>query len=114
MSSLISKLEKLDIVILKNLESSIVSIYKINKEHHLFQPILDKHPQLVDAEYIIYPNLNSTSSKIFLAIDGSELLTYNGGISEFILLPSDLETRTQSLVISASSCETNSLSNYSW
>lgn len=114
MSNLISSLTELDVVILKNLESSIVSIYKINKEHHLFLPMLEKYPSLRSAKYVIYPNINSNNSKVFLAADGSEVLTYDGGISEFILLPSDLYSQPQSIVISSSLCETNSVSSYSW
>ena len=114
MNNLISDLKKLDLVILKNLESSIVSIYKINKEHHLFKPILEKYPKLNNAEYIIYPNINNNNSKIFLDYNGTEILSYDGGISEFVLLPSDLYVESQSIIIDESLITTNCMSNYSW
>ena len=66
MQNLLDKLPNLSSVMLKNLESSIVSLYRINKEHRLFLPILQQNPELKAAEYIIYPNINGNTNKIFL------------------------------------------------
>lgn len=114
MSSSIKSLKKLDLVTLKNIESSIVSIYKINKDHGLFKPILEAYPILTNAEYVIYPNINNSHSKIFLDSDGEELLTYDNGLSEFILLPSDLYSTFSEIEIDEGSLEFNTTSNYHW
>ena len=114
MNKLINNLKNLDIVILKNIESAVVSIYKINKEHRLFQPILKEYPQLSNAEYIIYPNINNNQNKIFLDENGYEILSYDGGISEFILIASNLYSNKQPIVGNETPYNTNSLSNYSW
>ena len=109
----ISSLTKLDFVTLKNLESSVVSLYRIDKDHHLFKPILKDNPKLEKAEYIIYPNINNNSIKKFLDIEGFELLEYSGGVSEFILLPSDLLTNCEKIE-SYVNIDANNMSNYSW
>lgn len=109
----INSLSKLDFVTLKNLESSVVSLYRIDKDHHLFKPILEDYPQLEQAEYIIYPNINNNYIKKFLDIEGFELLEYSGGVSEFILLPSDLLANCEKIK-SYINIDTNNVSNYSW
>ena len=78
-----------DQTILYNLENYIYNIYRINKEHRFFKEILNKNIVLNEAEYILYPNINTTSQtdKIFLSKTGKILLYYHENVSEFILLP---------------------------
>lgn len=114
MSQLMERLSKLDLVTLKNIEASVVSLYKINKAHRLFIPILKANPALEEAEYIVYPNINNNGSKIFLNRDGEELLSYHGGISEFILLPCDFNTNSQSISLDRTHINSNYASSYSW
>ncbi len=78
-----------DQTILYNLENYIYNIYRINKKHRFFKEILNKNIVLNEAEYILYPNINTTSQtdKIFLSKTGKILLYYHENVSEFILLP---------------------------
>lgn len=89
MECIAEKLEKINIITLQNIRNSISSIYKIDKNHRFFDSILMAHPLLKDAEYIVYPNITNDSVKLFLDINGEEILRYKQGISEFILLPNN-------------------------
>jgi hypothetical protein len=99
MLNITDKLKKIDVAIVRNIETAVLSIYKINKTHHLFASLLTDNPILEDAEYIVYPNINNSTAKVFLNFEGIELLKYTSGISEFILLPCDFETSSASISI---------------
>lgn len=72
------------------IEQGIFSLHKLNKEHHLFQPIKKEFPGLKEAEYVMYPNGTAVSYKIFLNKNGKEVLKYEKGLSEFVLSPCDI------------------------
>ncbi|MFY4818414.1 hypothetical protein ACOTWJ_09290 [Aliarcobacter butzleri] len=91
MKNIKEMLPNLSSLIIKNLESSVTSIYKLNKEHRFFLSILRDKPELSSAEYIIYPNINGNTDKIFLSGDGSEILSYEKNVSEFILIPCEFD-----------------------
>ncbi len=99
MINITEKLKKIDLAIVRNIETAVLSIYKVNKAHHLFAPLLKENPILKDAEYIVYPNINNSTAKVFLNNEGIELLKYTSGISEFILLPCDFEMNLATISI---------------
>jgi hypothetical protein len=99
MEKITNKLKKIDITTIQNIENSVLSIYKIDKNHHFFISLLKDYPSLKDAEYIVYPNINSSTAKLFLDIDGQEILKYEQGISEFILLPCGFDIKTNTISI---------------
>ena len=91
MSLIADILKEINPSILRNIENSFSSIYKINKEHHLFISLLNENDKLKNAEYIVYPNINNNINTIFLDASGKEVLVFKEGISEFILLPTNFE-----------------------
>lgn len=99
MSSIIETLYEINPTILRDIDQSFSSIYKVNKKHHIFISLLEKNPVLIDAEYIVYPNINNVINTIFLDNSGKEVLVYNEGVSEFILLPSDFEVNLASMQV---------------
>lgn len=99
MNNIKEKLPNISLLNIRNLESSIVSIYKLNKEHRFFISILEQNPEIDCAEYIIYPNINGQMDKIFLDKYGSEILIYEDSVSEFILIPCDFEELKKSIMI---------------
>ena len=99
MQNIKEMLPNLSSLIIKNLESSVTSIYKLNKEHRFFLSILQDNPELSSAEYIIYPNINGSTEKIFLTIDGSEILSYEKNVSEFILMPCEIDFNNTSISV---------------
>lgn len=99
MAAILGKLTKLDSMTARDVKCLLASLYKINKSHHLFVDMQQKHPELKDAEYIVYPNLNNSKITKFLDKEGSELFNSIEGVSEFILLPCDFEVEQYSIAI---------------
>jgi hypothetical protein len=91
MSAITETLHQISQSTLRDIDMSYSSIYKINKEHRLFILLLQENSELSAAEYIVYPNINNNLKTIFLDSSGEEVLVYNKGVSEFILLPADFE-----------------------
>lgn len=92
-------IKKLDPEITSDILNCLASIYKINKEHRLFIKLLNEYHELKNAEYVVYPNLNSSIPTRFLDQDGSHLLSYTGGVSEFILISLDIDIQKQTISI---------------
>lgn len=90
---------KLDSDIVSDILNCLASIYKINKNHRLFTKLLEKHNELNTAEYVVYPNLNSSIPTRFLDKDGKNILSYTGGVSEFILVNLDIDFQNQTISI---------------
>jgi hypothetical protein len=90
---------KLDADIMGDILNCLASIYKINKEHRLFAKLLEEHTELSNAEYVVYPNLNSSLPTRFLNEDGVNILSYAGGVSEFILISLDIDFQNQAISI---------------
>lgn len=99
MAATIGTLVKLDTMVARDVKCLISSLYKINKEHHIFLEMKNKHPELNDAEYIVYPNFNSLQVTRFLDKEGLELFQSTEGVSEFILLPCDFEVKQYNIDI---------------
>ncbi len=106
---------KLDSEITSDVLNYIVSIYKVNKDHRLFIELKDKYTQLADAEYVVYPNLNSSIPTRFLDANGKEIFSYDGGVSEFILISFDFDIELDSISIeNPYVSELNKNGNFSW
>lgn len=90
---------KLDADILGDILNCLASIYKINKGHRFFTKLLEEHKELSSAEYVVYPNLNSSLPTRFLDKDGVNILSYTGGVSEFILISLNIDFQTQTISI---------------
>lgn len=90
---------KLDANIMSDILNCLASIYKINKSHRLFTKLLEEHNELSGAEYIVYPNLNNSIPTRFLDKDGNNILSYTGGVSEFILVSLDIDFQNQTISI---------------
>jgi hypothetical protein len=108
-------LKKLSADILNSINSYIVTLYKVNKNHRLFLELKKQYPELEAAEYVVYPNLNNSIPTTFLSQDGEELLVYQDGISEFILISLDSKVIQESISISNPYIlNTNTNGNFSW
>ena len=70
MSEIENIFEKLDLDIQNSIKSYMASLFKINKEHRLFIELQTKHPELIEAEYVVYPNLNNLIPTKFLNKEG--------------------------------------------
>lgn len=80
-------LPKLSWELEQKIKYGISSIFKVDKQNKFYKEIESNHKnQLINAEYIVYPNFNKDILKIFLDKEGSTLLEYTENVSDFMLL----------------------------
>jgi len=92
-------IQKLDESIASDILNCLASLYKVNKEHRLFKKLMEEHTELQNAEYVVYPNINRSLPTRFLDMNGENILSYDGGVSEFILISLDIDFENQTISI---------------
>ena len=68
-------LTELDPALLSDIKGYFWSIDKINTDTHEFKLICERHPELLEAVYIVNPNINNSNGSIFLGIKGNVVYT---------------------------------------